>query len=132
MAKIKGNGTGTATVKKSTKGIPRITDKVLAMDEAGRKAWFDAKCSGLSPEIQAEIQARMVAGRVPKASKKVVNFDALFAGKSLEVLTNAKIALDKALAETAVREEAELNAKIAALTQQKEALLSSRKVAVKA
>ena len=121
-----------ATVKKSTKGIPRITDKVLAMDQAGKDAWFASKCSGLSAEIQAEIKARMVAGRAPKVSKKVIDFNALFAGKSLEVLTNAKSALDLALAETAVREETELNEQIAKLEQQKEALLSSRKSVVKA
>ena len=118
--------------KKSTKGVPRITDKVLAMDEAGKQAWFAEKCAALSPETQAEIQARMAAGRVAKVGKvgKVIDFTALFAGKSLAVLTVAKAALDAALADTAVREEAELNDKIAILTQQKEALLSSRRSTV--
>ena len=117
----------TKSVKKSTKGIPRITSKVFAMDADGKKAWFDSKCSALSPEIQAEIQARLAAGPIAKVGKKSVDFVALFAGKSLETLTLARAALDKAIEDTTLREESEINAKIAELMKQRDNMVEQAK-----
>lgn len=115
-------------VHKSTKGIPRVTDKVLAMDEAGRASWLAEKGKGLSAEVIAEIKARiekiMKGGRQGKSKK--VDFAATFSGKTVEELTEAQTALTSALATAAVEAESKINAEIASLEAQKETLAKAR------
>lgn len=109
-----GNGTSasnviltkTGKVRKNTKGIPRITSAILAMDEAGRAKWLNDLPSTLSDETKAEIKARMetaLKGGTVKGKGKKVDFAALFSGKTVEELTEAQTALTAALesAETA-------------------------------
>lgn len=118
MAKVKKDG----TVRKSTKGIPRVTDKVIAMNDEDRAAWLAKVPSQHKAEVEARLQAAMTEGRKPKK----VDFNTIFDGRSVEELTAAQSALTNALADAAVAEEAKLNEIIAKAEQQKAALIAAR------
>ena len=111
------------TAKKSTKGIPRITDKVLAGGDA-LKAYQDAVAK-LSPTVQAECKARLEKAQAEGPKVKSVDFATVFNGRTIEELTVAQTALTVALAtaaETAEKAaEAELAAVQAKLTAMKDA-----------
>lgn len=118
MSKAKKDG----TVRKSTKGIPRVTDKVLGMDEAGRKAWLDKVPAQFRTEVEARLTEALKVGRKVKS----VDFSTVFNGRTVEELTVAKSALDAALAIAAVSAEAEAEAKIAELTASLAAMKQAR------
>ena len=120
---------GTASkVRKNTSGIPRVTDKVLALDEAGRAAWLAEKTKGLSAAIVAEVKTRLdealAGGRTPKK----VNFKAAFMGRPYAELIQVRSDLNEAIKESAKVEEDNLNKVIAQAEQQKKEL-ADRKAA---
>ena len=132
MAKGK---TAQGTVRKSTKGIPRVTDKVLAMSEADRKAWL-AKVTAdkkLSSEVVVEIEKRIVEGlatpRTPKVKK--VDFGTIFNGRSVSELGDAQTALNAALDAAVTEEEARIQA-IYAKAEKELAIIKARKSGVAA
>jgi len=108
--------------RKSTKGIPRVTDKVLAMSEEDRAAWLLTVPAEHRAEVEARLETAMTEGRKPRK----VDFGTVFNGRSVEELTEAQTALTNALAEAAVAEEAKLNEIIAKATAQKDALVAAR------
>ena len=91
-----------AKVRKSTKGIPRVTDKVLAMSETDRQAWLDEACKALSPEVKAEVAARLATALTEGRKAKKVNFGTIFNGRSVAELTEAQTALTEAMKLAAV------------------------------
>lgn len=101
------------TAKKSTKGIPRVTDKVLAGGDALAK--YNKAVATLSPELQAECKARLATAQSEGRKAKKVDFATVFNGRTIEDLTTAKTALDIALAAAAETAEKEAEAKIAEL-----------------
>jgi hypothetical protein len=113
------------TARKSTKGIPRITDKVVAMDEAGRQAWL----AKVPAEHRKDVEARLVKAVAAGLKPRKVNFETIFAGRSVEELTAAKTHLDAALSLAAVSAETELEKEIAAKTAQLSALRSAKATA---
>lgn len=117
-------------VRKSTKGVPRITDKILAMDEAGRAKWLaDATEAGkLSATVVAEIQARLVTALAGGRTPKKVNFAAAFTGRTYAELVVVQGELTAALKAASVEEEETLNRIIAKAEQQK-AEIAARKAA---
>jgi len=112
--------------RKSTKGIPRVTDKVLAMSEEDRATWLAEKSKGLSAEVVAEIQERIATALKEGRKPKKVDFGTIFNGRSVEELTEAQSALTDALAAAAEAEEENLNRIIAEAQAQKEALVAAR------
>jgi len=110
------------TARKSTKGIPRITDKVIAMNDEDRQAWLDTVPAEHRAEVEARLATAMTEGRKPKK----IDFGTVFNGRTVEELTNAQTALTNALAEAAVAEEAKLNDIIAQAQAQKDALVKAR------
>jgi hypothetical protein len=128
MAK-KNDGTTTTTptpakVRKSTAGIPRVTNKVLAMDEAARKEWLDKVPAAHKGEVEKRLNDLLKDGR--KGKTKKIDFTTIFNGRTVEELTEAQNALNAALAAASETEEAEaeaelekLRAKIAAIKEAK-------------
>ena len=113
---------GVAKVRKSTKGIPRVTDKVLAMSDEDRGKWLTEKTAGLSAETVKEIAERMEKALTEGREPKKVNFGSIFKGRSVAELTEAQTALTEALKVAAVegivaqeRIIAKANAELAAL-----------------
>ena len=49
------------TTRKSTKGVPRITAKVMAMKADERQAWFDKATASCTAAQKAEVKARLDA-----------------------------------------------------------------------
>ena len=116
----KSKGQSAATkVRKNTKGVPRVTAKVLALDEAGRAAWLTESTKGLSAEVVAEIKARIVAGLNGDKPPKKVNFKAAFVGRSYAELIQIRADLSEALKVAEQAEEETLNRIIAKAEQQK-------------
>ena len=84
------------------KGIPHITNKVIAMDEAGREAWL-AKCpDAVRDEVRARLADVLANGRSVKG--KATDYASLFNGKSYDELQTAEKFLQTAK-EDAKREE---------------------------
>lgn len=48
-------------VRKDTKGVPRITEAVVAMTPEQREVWFKEKTANLSPAQTTEIRSRLDA-----------------------------------------------------------------------
>ena len=70
-------------------GVPHITGKILAMDEAGRDAWL-AKCpDAFRDEVRARLTDVLANGRV-KGSTKATDYASLFNGKSYDELQTAE------------------------------------------
>jgi hypothetical protein len=103
--------TKTGKVRKSTKGIPRITDKVLAMSDTDRAAWL----SKVPAEHLAEVEGRLVEALKVGRKAKTVDFSTVFNGRSVEELTAAQTALTAAIATAAVTAEADLEKEMQAL-----------------
>ena len=118
---------GQKTVRKSTAGVPRVTDKVLALDEAGRSKWLAEKCGSLNAEQKAEVEKRLAEAVAGGRKVKTVNLTTIFTGRSVAELTEAQTALTAALAAAAEAEEENLNRIIAKAEQQKAALAAARK-----
>ena len=120
-----------AKVRKSTAGIPRITNGVLAMSEADRAKWLDESCKDLTAEVKAEVAARLATvlkeGRKGKAKTKTVDFAAMFKGRTVKELGEAQTALSSALADAATAEEDTLNKVVAEAQQKLEAIAAARK-----
>ena len=75
----------TAQTKKGGKGIPRVTSAVMAMDEAGRKAWLASL--KVTDEVRAIVEAN-IAKALKKGTKKAGGkFDADKTIAGLEKLT---------------------------------------------
>ncbi len=110
------------TERKSTKGIPRVTDKVIAMSDEDRAAWLLTVPAEHRAEVEARLTTAMTEGRKPRK----IDFGTIFNGRSVEELTNAQTALTDALAIAAVAEEDKLNEIIAKATAQKDALVAAR------
>jgi len=126
-----GSATATATAtgavsKKSTKGIPRVTDKILAMDEAGRAAWLKEKTVGLSAEVVAEIKSRMDSALAGDRQPKKINFKAAFAGRAYAELEQIRIDLNAALVAAEQSEESRLNDIIAKAEQEKQKIAARK------
>jgi hypothetical protein len=110
MSKGKNSGATGATaaaatdkVRKSTKGIPRVTNKVIGMSEADRKAWLDKVPSEHRSEVEARLTEALKGGRKPSK----IDFSTTFKGRTVEELMTAKTALDAELASAGEREEQE-------------------------
>lgn len=116
------------TAKKSTKGIPRVTDKVRAMDAAGQSAWLAevTKKFSLSATVVAEITARLNAPAKVKTTGRKVNFAKVFEGRDMDSLLVAQKALDAAIAATKDSELDKINALIAEAQQKKAQLLAAK------
>jgi len=129
MSKQVQKNDGAVKVRKSTKGIPRITDKVLAGGDALAK--YNDAVSKLSPAVQAECKARLAKAQNDGPKVKKIDFSTIFAGRSVEDLTVAQTALTAALADAAVTAEqiaeqelAAVQAKLAALKDARKAIAS--------
>jgi len=108
--------------------IPKITVKVLALDEAGRAAWLTEKTKGLSAEVVNKIKARMVAALSGEKPPKKVNFKAAFVGRPYAELVQIRADLSEALKVAEQAEEETLNRIIAKAEQQKKDI-AARKAA---
>ncbi len=126
MSKKNDGVAGVAKVRKSTKGIPRVTDKVLAMNEADRAKWLDEACKALTAEQKKEVAERLATALKDGREPKKVNFSTLFKGRTLAELTDAQTALTAALADAAVAEEESLNRIIAKAEAQKAAIVAAK------
>jgi len=124
MSKV--NSTSKA-IRKSTKGIPRITNKVLAGGEALEA--YKAAIGKLSATVQAECMARLEkaqkegpkesgGGKIGSLTRKVE--------KLTVSLADAKAALDAAILAKGVDEENRLNNIIAKATQEVERLKAAK------
>ena len=113
------------TQRKSTKGIPRITDKVISMDEAGRKAWLDKVPAEHRKDVEARLSKAIVEGVKPKA----INFATAFLGRSVEELTEAQGHLNSALQLAAVTAETALEKEIAEKQAQLTAIRTAKATA---
>ena len=109
MAK-KNETTTTVKVRKSTAGIPRVTNKVLAMDEAARKEWLDKVPAAHKDEVEKRLNDALAGGR--KGKTKKIDLSTIFNGRSVEELTEAQNALNTALAAAAETAEAEAEAEL--------------------
>jgi Ran GTPase-activating protein (RanGAP) involved in mRNA processing and transport len=109
-------------VRKSTKGIPRVTDKVLAMDEAKRQEWLGK----VPPQHRAEVEARLTEALKEGRKPRKIDFAHIFDGRTVEELTSAKSHLDAALAKAAETAEATLAAEIAAKEAQLKAIRAAK------
>jgi len=80
-------------------GVPHITNKVLAMDEAGREKWLTEKCS--TNEIRDEVRSRLAHitahGRATAVKGKAIDYASLFAGKDYDELTKVMELLKTAI-----------------------------------
>lgn len=66
--------------KKGGKGIPRVTSAVLAMDEAGRKAWLvDLK---VTDEVRAIVESNIAKAAKKAGKAKGFDVDAVIASLS--------------------------------------------------
>lgn len=88
------------TAKKSTKGIPRVTAKVLEGGEALAK--YQAAVAKLDAATQKECAERLVKAQTEGPKVKKVNFSTIFTGRSVEELTEAQTALNSALESAAI------------------------------
>ena len=113
-------------MRKSTKGIPRVTDKVLAMSDEEQAAWLAEKGASLTADQKAEVLARIETAKTEGRKPKKVDFGSIFKGRSVADLTDAKGHLTNALAAAAVEEEENLDRIIAKAELQKAALVSAR------
>lgn len=126
--------TATATVKKSTAGIPRITAAILGLDAQKQAEWVDGLKNvktgePLNDEQKADVRARLEkAVANPKASKasKVMDWGKLFSNRSAEELVNAAAALAAASA-TAISEEEKAIAEVEARIEQRKAKVLAAK-----
>ena len=132
MSKDTGKGAAAVTAavavkaRKSTKGVPRVTDKVVAMDEAGRKAWLAEKGANLTDAQRKEVEARLMAALSGERKVKAVNFATIFNGRTVEELTAAQAALTVALSTAEEAETVKLNAIVAATTAKIEAIKAAK------
>lgn len=120
MSKAKKDG----TAAKSTKGIPRVTDKVLAGGEALAK--YNEAVSKLPVSVQKECQERLAKAQAAGRKPKAVNFNTIFTGRSVEDLMVAKAALDAAMVAAAAAEEAEAEAQLARITAKVAAMKAAK------
>jgi hypothetical protein len=118
-------------VRKSTKGIPRVTDKVIAMSDADRAKWFAEKCAKLNEAQKNEIQARLTKAMSDGRKPRKVNFATLFDGRPVAELIAAKEALTAAMANAEKAEVENLNRIIAKAEAQKKALEAAKAEAQK-
>lgn len=129
MSKVNATVTGKVEKKarKSTKGIPRITNKVLAGGEALET--YKVEVAKLSATVQAECLARLEAaqkagpkanggGAVGKLQRKVAKLTA--------ALATAQASFDEAVLADAAAEEAKLNAIVAKANAQIEILKAAK------
>lgn len=108
--------------RKSTKGIPRVTDKVLALDEAGRKEWLAKVPANVRAEVEKRLTEALAAGRKPKA----INWKTIFQGRPVTELTEAQTELTAAMGTAAVEAEAEQEKIIAKATATLNALRAAK------
>jgi hypothetical protein len=93
------------------KGVPHITNKILAMDEAGREKWLTEKCE--TDEIRDEVRARLAHitahGRATAVKGKAIDYASLFAGRDYDELVKAmdilKVAIENSKLDAAKRLE---------------------------
>jgi len=109
MAKKNDGTTTVAKVRKSTKGIPRVTNKVLAMDETARKEWLDKVPAAHKDEVEKRLNDLLKDGRKGKTKKIDLT---IFNGRSVAELQDAQVALNAALAAASETEEAEAEAEL--------------------
>lgn len=80
-------------------GVPHITNKVLAMDAAGREKWLTEKCG--TDEIRDEVRSRLAHitahGRATAVKGKAIDYASLFAGKDYDELTKVMELLKTAI-----------------------------------
>ena len=110
------------TQRKSTKGVPRITDKVIAMDETSRKAWLDKVPAEHRKDVTERLEKAIANGLKPRK----VNFGTIFNGRTVEELTEAQTALTAALANASVTEEAEAQAAMEKIQARLDAIKTAR------
>jgi hypothetical protein len=110
------------TAKKSTKGIPRVTNKVLAMSDEDRKAWLAKVPAEHRTEVETRLTEALKGGRKPSK----VDFTTVFKGRSVEDLMTAKTALNAELAAASDAEEAAAEAELAKLTAKVEAIKAAK------
>lgn len=115
-------------------GVPHITTKVLAMDEAKREEWLKEKCG--TPEIMDEVRSRLAHitahGRAPAAKGKVIDYAGLFAGRDYDELVAAMGILKTAIENAKVEAAKKLEEIIAKAEQEKLRLQEKFGTAVKA
>jgi hypothetical protein len=114
--------TKTGKVRKSTKGIPRVTDKVLAMSEADRAAWL----SKVPAEHRAEVEGRLAEALKVGRKAKAVDFSTVFNGRTVEELEAAQGFLTAAMATAAATAEAATEAAIAELKAKLDGLKTAK------
>jgi hypothetical protein len=117
--KTKTTTTKTGKTRKSTKGVPRVTDKIRAMDEAGKAAWLADVKGKVSATVYAEIETRLNAPKKETGAGKgrKLDFTKLFADRDMDTLLAAQ---------TALTNEIE-NARIAAIEAQERILEKANK-----
>ena len=75
--------TAVAKVRKSTKGMPRITDKVIAMSETDRAAWLAKVPAEHLAGVEARLKDVLANGRTSTGKGHKVDFGKLFAGRTV-------------------------------------------------
>lgn len=129
MAKSGTTGTaaGTGKARKNTKGIPRVTDKVLAGGEALTK--YQEAVAKLPLDLQKECNDRLTKAQAEGRKPKAVNFGTIFTGRSVEDLMKAQTALTTAMTAAAAREEQEAEEQLARITAKVAAMKAAKSAA---
>lgn len=101
------------SARKSTKGIPRVTDKVLAMNETERAEWLGKVPAEHRAEIEKRLNEALKEGRKPKK----IDWASTFKGRTAADLTEAQVALTAEMgvaSVTAIAEQEKIVAKATA------------------
>jgi hypothetical protein len=117
--------------KKSTKGIPRITAAVLAMDAAAQSTWVDGlmivgTTTPLSDEQKADVRARLSKAVIKPRKTRSLNWSETFAGRTAEDLAAANTALKTALVGAKSQMEQDIANLVMQIEQKKAALAASQ------
>lgn len=112
--------TKTGKTRKSTKGVPRVTDKIRAMDATGKAAWLAEVKGKVSATVFAEIETRLNEPKKETGTGKgrKLDFTKLFAGKDMDALLAAQTALSNEIE----------NARLSAIEAQERILEKANKV----
>ena len=133
MKKVTASAAAVAVVvKKSTKGVPRITDKVIALDADGRVKWLadskaDAKYSTCTAAQWAEVEKRLASAVAGERQPRKIDFASAFKGRSIKELNEARQALDAAVIAAGSAEETKLNEILARAQQELDTIRAARK-----
>ena len=107
-------------MKKSTKGIPRVTNKIIALDAAGQKAWLETVPAAHRADVEARLKKAVTDGRKPgQGQGRKVDFVKAFGRCTMADLLTLRGTLNDAIEGKRDAAVAEIAAAEAELAQRK-------------